>query len=471
MSQRSLRALAVNAGVAFSGRDDGDCGRSDGPPGAAGELFPSGAAGDAGGLNRPGHRNLTYLREVCELLWPPPAVVTVTPDGWAHGGSERHGGLLRNGGLPGDRAQAGGGEFLIVPGLHGPRLLVPRGLQGTAAVRHWRPPRSVAARLGVGALRLSMACGLGGALLPGRVRVGTPAGADTIETYLAGALSREVGLSMLLGPLRANRKPVLQLLDRHGPAGFAKVGVNELTCRLVRAEHDSLVRLGRAGLAGITIPRVLHYGRWRGLDVLVLSTLPAWRPGHRVPAARLTAAMTEVARVAGVRHETLSGSGYLGRLMLRLNGSGSGPGQTALWRALAAVTAEAGADMLGFGCWHGDWSPWNMSGTSRGLLVWDWERFTQDVPLGFDALHYGLQTDVVARRVDPRTAAIGCVERAAGLLAPFGVAPRQALLTAVLYLADLAVRYLADRQADAGARLGDPGAWLIPAVAGAASLL
>jgi hypothetical protein len=40
----------------------------------------------------------------------------------------------------------------------------------------------------------------------------------------------------------------------------------------------------------------------------------------------------------------------------------------------------------------------------------------------------------------------------------------EARLIAVLYLAELAVRYLADRQAEAGALLGQPGTWLIPAI-------
>jgi hypothetical protein len=40
----------------------------------------------------------------------------------------------------------------------------------------------------------------------------------------------------------------------------------------------------------------------------------------------------------------------------------------------------------------------------------------------------------------------------------------QARLVAVLYLAELSARYLADRQAEAGSRLGRPGTWLIPAI-------
>jgi hypothetical protein len=41
---------------------------------------------------------------------------------------------------------------------------------------------------------------------------------------------------------------------------------------------------------------------------------------------------------------------------------------------------------------------------------------------------------------------------------------REAQATAVGYLAELATRYLADRQVEAGARLGDVRAWLLPAL-------
>ncbi len=96
------------------------------------------------------------------------------------------------------------------------------------------------------------------------------------------------------------------------------------------------------------------------------------------------------------------------------------------------------------------------------LLVWDWERFTLGVPLGFDALHYELQRRI---QVDPDAA--GAVERTvtprAGAARPVRRAGRTAAeLTALLYLVDLATRYLADRQAEAGARLGVLGTWLLP---------
>ena len=105
-----------------------------------------------------------------------------------------------------------------------------------------------------------------------------------------------------------------------------------------------------------------------------------------------------------------------------------------------------------------------MGYTSAGLLVWDWERFGRPVPAGFDGLHYRLQSAVVRRHQPPPAAAAECVRAAAGALAPFGIAAAEARLTALLYLTDLSVRYLADRQAEAGARLGRPGTWLIPAI-------
>jgi hypothetical protein len=103
------------------------------------------------------------------------------------------------------------------------------------------------------------------------------------------------------------------------------------------------------------------------------------------------------------------------------------------------------------------------------LLVWDWERFTPGVPLGFDALHYALQKGITTAA--PRTSTYDAATRSVGemvaqaseLLLPFGVVHRQAVeVTALLYLIDLAARYVADRQAEAGARLGVLGSWLLP---------
>jgi len=166
--------------------------------------------------------------------------------------------------------------------------------------------------------------------------------------------------------------------------------------------------------------------------------------------------------VVGVSLNKIAGSAFLARMTSRLASTLAGADRDALATALG--TLAAANPELSFGAWHGDWTGWNMASIAEGLLVWDWERFTQSVPAGFDALHYQLQTAVIRRRQPPPDAAAECMRAAPAALAPFGVPAAEAHLTGVLYLAELSVRYLADRQAEAGARLGRPSTWLIPAI-------
>ena len=84
-----------------------------------------------------------------------------------------------------------------------------------------------------------------------------------------------------------------------------------------------------------------------------------------------------------------------------------------------------------------------------------------DVPMGFDAVHHELQRRI-EQDSDATDAVDKAVRRADEVLGAFDVAPHARELTALLYLIDLAARYLADRQAEAGARLGVLGRWLLP---------
>jgi hypothetical protein len=385
-----------------------------------------------------------YLAEVCGLLWPDPARVSAS-------GNER------------DAAS----EFIVLPAIRRPRLVVPAGRRAAAAaVRRYGEPGSVRAWLAVRALSLGLGSGVGGVVLRDRLRVQVPAGAPTIETYLRDQLGRDVSVSMHLGAARANRKPVLQLLTGDGETvGFAKIGVSPLTSSLVQAERDALTRLGSAGVTRVAVPRVLHFGSWRGLTVMVLSPLPVWQRRAPMPSGRLGLAMREVAGIAGISRGPLCSGAYWESLDARIAAADDTRDSRALREALDAVRGKAGDAVLSFGAWHGDWTPWNMASTRSGLLVWDWERFTAGVPLGFDVLHHWLQVQVISRKRDPRLAAADCVERAPALLAPLEIGSGEARLTALMYVADLAARYLADRQAAAGARLGVPGNWLIPALA------
>jgi hypothetical protein len=82
-------------------------------------------------------------------------------------------------------------------------------------------------------------------------------------------------------------------------------------------------------------------------------------------------------------------------------------------------------------------------------------------------VHWTLQTDLVNRLADPSESTRRSLASAPEVLEPFGVTAEQARATAVCYFAELATRYLADRQVEAGARLGDVGGWLLPAIGAA----
>jgi hypothetical protein len=386
---------------------------------------------------------LRFLAEVADLLWPAP---------------------LRTGlGVEGGDVVS---EYVLVPDARRPRLLVPADHRraAAAAVRRHTEPGSNRQRLVLRALSAALATGLGDIVMRHRFRVcaDTAGSVDTIETYLRRSVDGDLVISLAIGPAKANRKPVLQLLTpAGGTVGFAKLGVNNLTRTLARAERDALLTLQAASLRHITAPGVVHHGRWNELEVLVLTPLPVWLP--RVPPSpeRLAAAMLEIAGLGKVGEGPLRGSAYwasLGDRLARLSDDQA----AALRAAYERIGGHAGDVPLRFGAWHGDWTPWNMATLRDTLLVWDWERYAPEVPLGFDAVHYAFQGAVVRQGMEPVAAMNDVVERAAELLAPFGVTSSAARLTALLYFADIATRYLQDEQAEAGAALGRLEEWLLP---------
>ncbi|GHJ46011.1 hypothetical protein Cs7R123_33530 [Catellatospora sp. TT07R-123] len=388
-----------------------------------------------------------FLREVLQLLYP----------------------QCSSTGEPGTRVA----EYVVIPDARRPKLLVPLGSRrvAAAAVRRFAEPQSRLAKLKRDAVAVALQSGAWPAVLRDRVRLTSPAGGgDTIDAFLREALGTDVRVSIHIGPARANRKPVLQLISPDGQTiGFAKLGVGPLTRRLVRAETAALSALSHVQLSEVTVPSILHAGQWRGTQVLVQSALPVWQARAALTPARLQRAMTEVAAACGLTQGWLATSPYWADLRNRLcqleadtaAADRAAPEVAQLSQAARFLVERCSELSLRYGAWHGDWAPWNMANLAGSLLVWDWERFTPGVPLGFDAVHYDLQRQL-QDGVDPQTAVESTVRRAPLLLEPFEVVPGSAEVVALLYLADLATRYLSDRQAEAGARLGVLGTWLLP---------
>jgi hypothetical protein len=357
----------------------------------------------------------------------------------------------------------------VLPDARRPKLIVPAGRRaGAAAIRRYGEPGSLKTRLATRTLGRALGAGFG-RYLGDRLSLYVPAGSEGIESYLADVLGHPVEISLHLGAARANRKPVLQLLTARGDTiGFAKIGINPLTSALVQAEGRALTALAPLvrELDGLRLPQVLASGSWNGLQVLVLSPLPVWLKRVPLRPGQLGAALAGLCAVTGTSSGTLAGSDYWQHLVARIEEADDTPDRAELIElaGVLADQAQAGSVSVSFGCWHGDLTAWNIASTPAGLLVWDWERFTTGVPVGYDALHYWLNGAVRRPSEDPALAAQRCVALAPELLAPFAVTEPAARLTALAYLAELSARYLADRQEAAGARLGAPGRWLLPAL-------
>jgi hypothetical protein len=390
-----------------------------------------------------------HLADVAARLWPAPHVATM--------GGEKAAGTVPV------------AEYLVLPSRNRPRLLVPPGRRASAAVvRYHGEGRNSRARLQAAALALGLRAGLGVLMRRERLQLRAPADVprDSLAAHLAAVLGRDVLIGMHIGAPRANRKPVLQLVTPEGKTfAFAKFGVDPLTDSLVDAEADALSDAASAGLSVVQVPRVMHHGTWGGHRLLVQSSLPVWRRRRPLTSERLVAALRETADIGGLERYRLTDSPFMAALDARVGRLAEGRAATQLRELVARLGRNSGDAELTFGGSHGDWTPWNMASLEDVLLVWDWERFRRGVPLGFDLLHHRLQTRLVSEMADPAESVRQLLREAARSLRVLGIGADQATVTSQLYVADLATRYLTDRQLEAGARLGDVGHWLLPALA------
>jgi hypothetical protein len=241
------------------------------------------------------------------------------------------------------------------------------------------------------------------------------------------------------------------------------MGVNALTSTLITAEHRALALLAGRDLAPAQVPEVLHFGTWAGAELLVVGALPVRSDAAPAGLTPLSlAAMRAIAEVDGVVTRPVAGSGYAERLTAQIGVLGQRPVAALMRRAVD----EAAATEVPFGCWHGDWNGGNMSVHGERLLLWDFERFTADVPLGYDALHFDLHEAVTVRGQDPVAAAHATGGRAAALLAPFGVDDAVARAVAALYFVEIGSRYLGDGQDGYGQPMGRVDEWINGAFAG-----
>ncbi len=367
----------------------------------------------------------SYAVEVARLLWPEPwgaPYVTRTRD---HNGRAHR-------------------DVYLFPSRRRPRLLVPADVPGSSSMlQRLGPGRSAVVRPVRGLLQRSVhARSFALARWPVLRVVAADPDADSIEQHLADVMGTPVRVGIMLGTRRVNQKPVLQVFDLDGRLlAYAKVGHNELTAALVRREAAALQRLHADPPRWCRVPRVVYHGQWGGLALLVTTPMLP-EPGVRgVPRQARVNAMLEVAGLDGARHSTLQDSGFWRAMRAEVTRIAPEPGGAELARLADRIEDRDGRTVVQLGCWHGDWSRWNMNLREGIVQIWDWERYDAEVPWGLDALHLAAHV-VRPAQGDPRQQERELLESVPTVLGELGVAPAEHDLTLRLYLATIGVRYL-----------------------------
>ena len=317
------------------------------------------------------------LAESAGLIWPAPARVAVVDR------------------VPATAADETMTAYALLPDAVDPRMAVPlRPLAAAGAVaRSQTAAASTRAAMRGWLVALAFRTGVAGLLLRGRLVVTQADGAgDGLDDLLAELLGEPVCLGIRVGPPRANRKPVLQVVSRSGQLlAYAKLGTGRLTDRLVQAESRALTGLAGADLGEVRVPRVLYSGAWHGHPLLVQAPLPVRRAG--VPGGdRLRAAMVAVAGTGESPAAEVTATPWWQRTTAEVDALPDGPTAVRLRAVRDALRVRSAGVVLPVGAWHGDWNAGNCSVVPDAVLVWDWERYETGVPAGFDVLHLSLQS-------------------------------------------------------------------------------
>jgi hypothetical protein len=344
-----------------------------------------------------------------------------------------------------------GGRYAVLPSRERPRLLVPLGSHraAAAALAGYTTSR-LRSRIGARALAAGFRLGVAPLLVRGRAGPPPDDRSDALfERQVERLLGRRLFLSIFFQTGRPQKKPVMQLFAADGRLlGYAKVGWNDLTRRLVRAEGEALDLLAARLPAGapLRVAPLRHRGAWRGRELLLVDAVPGVEP------VLVTALPEDVTRAVGELGEPsrmpLTRSAYWREQRSRIVATGDAEPS-----ALAGLAEGAtGRSELAFGFGHGDWVPWNMGRAPDGrLLVWDGDWWRRELPAGLDAVQWLFQTDLNLRGRRPRQAVDTTLEAAGQVLPRLGVDAGQAPALLAMHLIEAMLRLAEARSGGVGA--------------------
>ncbi len=286
--------------------------------------------------------------------------------------------------LEGVMGSLGSKEFAVLPSGSNPRFLVPLFPLCVAAKsldilnpqrfvgRAWRKCLSLALGTGVARhfplSRRSLAVG-------------------KLEEFLAAAVGYpEVAISASLGRGGIHGKPVFQVMRPDGRiVGYAKLGWNDSTARLVRNEEFSLRRFEGTVFSTAIVPRVLHAGWFRGSYVLVQEAVAGttddspWEPDQRH--------MAVLRDLAATSNDTICATPEIASRLSLIRQLGFDYYAYLLEHSVRYCDRRLHGVRVPRVAGHGDFAPWNIRTTGGKLLLLDWE-YAQPGPAAFDLFHF-----------------------------------------------------------------------------------
>jgi hypothetical protein len=336
-------------------------------------------------------------------------------------------------------------EWLVLESRREPRWLLPARCRecGKALLRHdqgQRNPRALKVLSflqGTGVLRWAPIS---------RVRVRGRDMHTGVEAMLGDIVGDRVTMCVRLGRRRMRRSLLLQLVNADGrTVAFAKLATTDEAVRALRTETANLERVAQIIPEALVLsPKVLHTGNWQGHELLIMSPLlprRTTRPGDGIPVER----MLKMARVVPRPAEQVAGAAFTRRQSACIEALRVGPDATVLRRAQQYLLTTFGDVVLEVGLWHGDWVPWNMAATDHGIQLWDWEHFSERVPVGWDLVHYLSQRLRISSGMKRKLEGRWLSQAFHNVSHHMGLGRREILALVMSYLIEINIRYLADR--------------------------
>ncbi len=202
----------------------------------------------------------------------------------------------------------------------------------------------------------------------------------------------QIEMSVSLGTPGPHRKPVIQVMDGEGSIlGYAKVGWNEVTSRLVENEARALSEVNEESIS-FKVPRLLFSGAF-GNGFLCVQSAPASEVSStpRGLNREYVDFVKELAK-GSIDHKPLEESTFWNRLRQKGELISNSYYRHVFKQGISYVSDKLRGKEIPFHRCHGEFAPWNSLKVDGTIYVFDWEYYQSEAPAGYDIFHFLVNT-------------------------------------------------------------------------------